>query len=279
MIIVQLADLHLAIPQANLTEEQCFASITEAVESIASAGEEVLVAICGDLVSKGQIDQGHFVEAFLDTLRERLQRDCRFGVVPGNHDIDTTRSTSGQFEHVDHVTQCLGEYTRYSGAEGVFVYSFGGVDIVTMNTAYHGDHTYGKAPLDSLEGALQGRPASPRVLIMHHHVLRSTTNRNDCSALENGYELLMKAEPFQISLVLHGHQHAASAVRATRHAIPVIGSGSLFTLGELPNVNSQFNVLQFRDGEVAQAVTYRLIGDADARADRQAFVPRELHIW
>lgn len=220
--LAHVSDLHLGA--ANR-----YASIARTVaETLSDTGVDHVV-VTGDLTHRGRHDE---LDAY-ERAFERLIRERRVTVIPGNHDRlgDDVRD-------------------RIMPGERVQIASADGLHIVRVDST--GPHNrrwlqgHGLLTLDDIEAidaALDAAPADAlRVVALHHHVLplpeesfgESFSNR--CGwpftrELGHGMRLLQRIAE-RCELVLHGHRHIPSS-KLIGETLQVCNAGSSTALGRV----------------------------------------------
>jgi 3',5'-cyclic AMP phosphodiesterase CpdA len=187
---------------------------------------------------------------------------------PGNHDICPGSTPFGEFNRI--AWQLTHDDTvSFSMDSRVTRHTVAGTDFILVNSAYHGDHEYGKVDSVALEGALRGCTCPQRVLALHHSLI--PLSDRDLSTTRNAYAVIRLALEHEVSLILHGHSHRQSVVTLCGPTLcHVVGVGSLL-LPPVTNTNNQFNLLRIENGTVDAGYAYRLVADASPGPDHPTF--------
>lgn len=258
--LVHLSDLHFAADEYYLDPESAIRSACDAISEM-HAGAEIVVAITGDITTKGR-PHGYYEaarvirSALLPRLNPRAVVVC-----PGNHDIASGSPRFGTFNRFafDVTGNANLSWTSQRPVRTVQVdeYSF-----VLINSAYHGDHTYGQVPMHAVREVLNGAEIHNAIVLLHHSPISSAYGG---AALTNAYELLAQVSNSRALGVLHGHIHSELVLTFGRRPTFLSGVGSLSFKPE-PNMNNQFSVHVLRDGALASSTAYRYA------TDRQQFI-------
>lgn len=163
-------------------------------------------------------------------------------VVPGNHDVPEP-GTSGSFEAL------FGDYPRVetiAGVEFVLVDSMKGIPVEhrspedVANHLEHGAYSRGRVGIEqltALDELVAIEAASPRVLVVHHHLRENapsevgfeeepTAPSGLMAPMEDARGLLDWAEQRDVRLVFHGHKHNFWEPYEPRDGVIVLNSGT-----------------------------------------------------
>jgi 3',5'-cyclic AMP phosphodiesterase CpdA len=256
--ILHISDLHFGEAGKEIFHDidKLAVSISQAVNERWKSATERLIVVSGDLVYKGQTPYYRVAWKFLVRLCRELNVDPRrVVIVPGNHDI--TKDRDYPFVPVSRLIRELSLNTNrgFVRRRNVVV-EFDETVFLMLNSAHHGDITYGNVDLSS--GAMPDISGSlkMKVVVVHHNLIGS--GAGDTSTIRNASELLAECERQGVHLVLHGHQHFRVEHKYGATICRIAGTGTL-NLVELGKQN-QFNLIQ---GSAGDLKIYRYIWVAD----------------
>lgn len=255
MYIVQVADLHVGSEvKASRDEKDIIEAGINKIKSIVPPGEEILISVCGDIIdSKGlkksdcdkiksrYREAAEYLQKYFDELEKLYSVKMKF--CPGNHDIT----------HVKEFVECMGEldsdkdltkehmlngYSYFAEKENTY--------FLFLNSCYKSQYKMGKIHFTRLEELLRNIPDSANKILVLHHTIMSMDD-DDSSSIRNAARLLGIIDNNNISGVLHGHIHGRDILTIGKSECKIIGSGALFSRGN-PDVNSQFNIINYQKG-------------------------------
>lgn len=278
MWILQISDIHLSAAGIVAVDRgRLLAMMRDAVSEAMGNPGQLSVCICGDITSEGSPSGYGLASTFFREMRETFDRELIFWPCPGNHDI--VADGAQQFRHFNRFSWRL---TRdrpvlFSALKCVACWSTDdeSTDVLLVNSAYHGNHSYGLVDLDQMEAALRGSGSRYRVIVTHHHCVPMEVE--DRSAIANAYGFLELALEHNVSAILHGHAHMGTILSIGKGHCSVIGVGSLF-FQLAPNFNNQFNLVQYENGVVVRGYAYRFVADLPKRGRVGGLDVKELEI-
>lgn len=258
MWILQISDIHLGDERHfPITTTALRRLLIETLDRYVPQGSPLTVAICGDLTSRGSPGGFRLAENFFHALRDDVNRPISFCLCPGNHDIVGGDKDFTLFNKSAHAitgrATCLFNSKRTAAVDTI-----GGVDFILINSAYHGDHTFGLVDLVQAEAALRSARSAQKIVIIHHNLI--PVDRTDRATILNAYQMLQLAASVQATAIFHGHVHLGTYISVGRHGTALVGAGSLF-FPPRSNFNNQFNLIEIRDGRALSAHRFRLVGD------------------
>lgn len=264
LTLIHMSDLHFAGPSSPLTPAE---AIEKAREAIARdyPNEKFILAITGDITTKGQVDGYHEASR---ALKAALRKGCQIDstlLCPGNHDIGQGASPFAAFNRfafdvTNDPTQVFVEDSP------IAVVRRHGYAFILVNSASHGDHHYGRVPLKRLREALLSTQNSHEIVLLHHSPISSEYGGE---ALVNAYEFLATVSRAGVSGVLHGHIHSAQTLSIGPKGTFLSGVGSLGFQPE-PNMNNQFAIHFLEEGRLVKSMRYTYA------ADRREFCASEI---
>lgn len=261
MWILQVSDIHLGDEArfAISTNEQLRLLLRQ-IDKYVPEDEEIVVAICGDLTSRGDRNGFGLAVQFFRSMQKGSSRSMRFLACPGNHDIVHGSRTFSDFNQAAYaLTQDASlMFTPDHTASKVTIDN---ADFVLWNSAFHGDHTHGLIDLKQAADVLRTARSEQRIVLTHHNLIPA--GQDDRSTTVNAYQAIQLAISGAAGAVMHGHIHAGSYITVGPRQTAIIGVGSLFFPPE-GNFNNQFNLVELVHGSVQRAIRLRLVADFEA---------------
>lgn len=259
MHLLHLSDLHFAAsPQPDLTPSH---ALTRATDVLLRdyPGQEFVLVVSGDVTTQGQpVGYTQALRA-LEVLKKRL-KISKVLVCPGNHDIARVAPT--EFREFNQFAFSLTNDPEqlWNEKHAVCVIPWGSYSFILVNTAFHGSHSYGRVPLDSLRDCLSQNADTHLIVILHHSPISSSYAGG---GLSDAYDLLSLVTGYGASAVLHGHVHSDQGLPVGRRPTILFGAGSL---GFHPdgNMNNQFTIHQCDEGSLTSSSTYRYYRNTDS---------------
>ena len=260
MWILQFADLHFS-PTRRLTmqKDELLRLINKALLKYVDTSSKIIVCICGDIIFKGNTSGYDLAKIFVEELKEKLSFDLLFYACPGNHDIVDGDDDFNKFNQFSYkISGPKGPlYSRTNTLYSVIVDDF---KLIMANSSYHRDIEYGLIKIEEMEKKLNESSEYNVIIVVHHHSI--PVEKSDKSTLRNAYEFLKLASEHDSLAILHGHRHMAHCLAIGKKNTALIGVGSPFYL-DRPNVNNQFNLLNFNSTGVNSGVSFRFMPDKD----------------
>ncbi|TYQ18423.1 UNVERIFIED_CONTAM: putative phosphohydrolases [Acetivibrio alkalicellulosi] len=257
MYIIQVSDLHNS-EDTKKEEDRCLKitkSLIMTVKKEVPTNQQILVVVCGDLINKGDKNAFNFVKKVLDEIRSQFASsyNVKFGFVPGNHDL------------IDgDLTEFKGFINNYNKESDNFksssCYSISieeddlTTDIIFINSLYKGAKDKGEINYDELIRLLEQLDSSTKKIFVLHHTIMSM-DENDRSSIINAARFVKVIEKYRVSMLLHGHTHGLDAISIGCCNCAIIGVGALFSRN-YPDVNSQFNLIEYQNGVVKEVTNF-----------------------
>ncbi len=258
MWILQLSDIHLATGESYEIDHDYFLKLmNEKIKENIAPKDTIIVIICGDIIYKGDPTGYGSATNFFQKMKHIFDYNIAFCPCPGNHDItsDGVNYFNGFNRFVWDLTNELG--ISFSSQNTAVCKPLEDIDVILVNSAYHGDHACGLIELDDLEVVLKSSKLPSKIVITHHNSI--SIDRNDRSAIANAYGFLQLAVAHGVKAILHGHRHMQTILSVGKNKCRLIGVGSLFFPPE-HNLNNQFNLIRYENGSM-KAYSYRYVGD------------------
>lgn len=259
MWILQLSDIHLAAGESYKINHSYFLKLmNEKIKESVTPNDTIIVIICGDITYKGNPTGYDLANVFFQKMKEIFDYNIVFFPCPGNHDI-----TSDEVNYFNKFNKFVWDLTsdgviKFSKQNTAVCKSFKDIDMILVNSAYHGEHTYGLIKLDDLEVVLKSSKSPNKIIITHHNSIQ--VNINDRSTIANAYGFLQLAIAHEVKAILHGHGHLENILLMGENKCRLIGVGSLFFPPEY-NLNNQFNLIKYENGSIKKACTYKYVAD------------------
>lgn len=259
--LLQVGDLHLLeVGKDTLSVPNCVSSIKDQVNNLIPCDSQIILAICGDITSKGD-KQGYELSIdFFRQLNTALNRKIGVVIAPGNHDIAPHISAShSRFSSFNQAAWDIGQKQQLSETITAISHAIGDIEFIIVNSAYHAEHAYGKVDIQSLRQLLSKQTSLDRIVIVHHHSFAVDSDKS--SGLRNSYEFLQVCVSNKSKAILHGHGHMDTSLSVGVERCQVIGVGSLFYPPNL-NFNNQFNIIRISNGQINLIKRYRYQSDS-----------------
>lgn len=259
MWILQLSDVHIAVEEDDEAKHADFLrQMNEKVRERVPPTRTIIVVICGDTIYKGDETGYGRAEVFFRRMKETFDYNIVFYPCPGNHDVtsDHTNCFSAFNRFVWHLTNVAD--ISFSRQKTAVCTPIRDIDMILVNSAYHGDYSHGLINLDDLEDVLRSSKSLHKVIVTHHHSI--PTDADDRSAIANAYRFLQLAVAHNVKAILHGHRHMETVLLVGNNKCRLIGVGSLFFPPEC-NLNNQFNLIRYNYGSIKEVYACRYVRD------------------
>ena len=254
MWIVQLSDFHFNSKQdkdlVNKKTEKAIEAISERVRD----DSDIIFFICGDVTEQGSKDGYNIATDVFNNIKTRLNdKHLSFYFVPGNHDL-----CKNSFNDFDcFANKFTPEPFCSFEKEPIIIINNPEFDIVLINSVYHKDNKYGSVELSLCEKLIK-QSNKPKIAVVHHTLL--SRYNDDCSTIRDGYKFSNILSQNNFQALLHGHTHGYSDILIGKDC-SVIGVGPIFK--QVPDVNSQFNIIQIVRGKIRLIENYYYRSDID----------------
>lgn len=255
MKIITFSDLHLS-PIANHTKLFDFETLL--VNSLNNdIKEKAIFIIIGDIFNQGNSDSISFISNYFKELFEKCEFDFEVIGVPGNHDLISKNKNPFHMFNIFMNNLRNDAKVFFSDDQNTIVYTIEDIDFILINSSYHENYKYGRVDIESLESSLKESKKDTKILVLHHHLIPTKNDNQSCTI--NSYEILLLAEKYNVTAILHGHQHMSLKIVLGKTKTNVIGVGSLFfDIGT--NLNNQYNIIKIQKS-IIEAFTYRYFQD------------------
>lgn len=259
MWILQLSDIHLIAGESYKINYANFLKLmNEKIKECVTPKDRIIVIICGDITCKGNPTGYDLAKIFFQKMKKIFDYDIIFCPCPGNHDI-----SSDEVNYFNRFNKFVWDLTndwviKFSRQNTAVCKSFENIDMILLNSAYHGEYTYGLIKLDDLDVVLKNSKSSNKIIITHHNSI--PVNINDKSTIANAYGFLQLAIAHEVKAILHGHGHMENILLLGENKCRLIGVGSLFFPPEC-NLNNQFNLIKYENGSIKETCCCRYVAD------------------
>lgn len=262
MYIIQMADLHIGSEKSKGSEKNILDESIDEIKITIPQGAEVLLCLCGDIIDSEKIPDekavcdryekaGNLIRNFVTKLEDDYKIWSR--CCPGNHDI-THEKEFGEF--VNKLSE-----DKISNKQLKSCYSFADsnekITFIFVNSCLNNSYKAGGIDYDQLETMLKNTEGE-KILVIHHTLM--SMFRNDISSIRDAAGLVLLAEKYEVSAILHGHIHGKDIIRIGKNKCPVIGTGALFSRDN-QDVNSQFNIIELNDNLIEKVYNCRYYAD------------------
>ena len=184
MRIVQMSDIHIG---SRFVPDLMDAALEEI-----NAFEPHLVAIPGDLTTKGYRDEFEEAKSYLNRL------ECEnVVIVPGNHD--------GRNVGYYHFEDLFGKRARSLA----FSVPGGEAKVVALDSSEPDldEGQVGREHYAWLDSEFRGWDRGPKILVIHHHLLDIPGTGRDRNILSDAGDILAILRELEVDMVLSGHRH------------------------------------------------------------------------
>jgi len=183
--IVQMSDIHVGTGAFK-------PRLMEAAVEETNAYAPDLVAVVGDLTTKGYLEEFEEAKSYLDRL------ECpNVVVVPGNHDAHNV----GHY----HFEDLFGTRER----ETTFPVAGGEARVVALDSTEPDleEGEVGREHYAWIDNEFRGWDGGPKVVVVHHHLLDIPGTGRDRNILRDAGDLMALLRELGVDLVLSGHRH------------------------------------------------------------------------
>lgn len=259
--IFQLSDLHFGQATQPLSGARAFPSLVEAVQhELDRVPAPLVIAICGDVVDKGNSAQYDIAARALEASLIRPLGSPAVVCCPGNHDV--VNGENGLFAGFNRFAFRISNKAdiAFGMQATVARLTLHDHEFILANSMYRGheDRQNGEVNIEHLDRATSEASHAPRILVLHHSLIPN--HRSDTSTLVNAYPLLQLSVERGIVAILHGHLHSQNVLTVGKAQTALVGVGSLL-YRPWPNYNNGFNMLRFEGSTLAEAIAFRYVAD------------------
>ncbi len=230
--IIEMSDIHVG----TSFFDPC---LMDAAIDETNAFEPDLVAIAGDLTTKGYREEFEEAKSYLDRL------ECeKVIVVPGNHD--------GHNVGYYHFEDLFGDRERsltLSIPEGE-------AKVVALDSSEPDldEGQVGREHYAWLDSEFRGWDRGPKILVIHHHLLDIPGTGRDRNILRDAGDILAILRDLKVDLVLAGHRHVPYAFSLSNTLI--IHSGTVSSKRVRGFMPPSYNQIELDSEEIRITLRY-----------------------
>ena len=254
-------------------------------EVVLAALEAIRAQNCDHLVVTGDLTNLAFSSEFV-AVKKTLNAyfdDKDMTVVPGNHDYYTHESGKTD-RFVSHMyPDPPGDLAFSFARPWPFVRLVGPVALIGLCSAqprpwFVAAGRLGKTQRRDLETVLQAPEVQHRhkVLALHHHLYRVLESPGETFRhLDDRMALMDICQKYGVSMILHGHNHAYTQLRAGQTILSEAGSCSVVRAGH-PHRMGKFNLYDFTDAGLERIMTWHYDQDKGRFEHWRTVTPEEI---
>ena len=301
--ILLLSDLHFSLKNSNkhnfplnTDDPQDYTLIDSIMEIINEKRIEVGgIIIAGDFTFIPCEDDFDLAADFVEELVSRLHiKTSQVAIVPGNHDIafDKNNADSDKIEFASDESKEMYKnfYRRIYHVEPneylccskrIILGNGLPIEIICANSSvlqqeedYFVQGMIGRQQLQLLTNQMDLKrnikTYTYRIFVMHHHLvvanyLKTPEKKKQYSALLDSGQVQRFLNEYNISLVIHGHEHENIGIALSSHLsqnnrkTEIIGLGSAGSSDLCSNVNNSFGILDFSEYGKVTYESYEII--------------------
>lgn len=256
MYIVQMADLHIgSSTPTNPEEKELFLKSAELIKKVITSGETILICLCGDIIDSKDLKEetesskavkeryakaAELVESFKNEIEDEYNIIIK--CCPGNHDATHMEELREFIKKVDTDTKPPSK-TKLSKCYAVEIEGLE-TKIIFVNSCDGNQYEKGCIDYGALERELNSAGQNKKIIVLHHTVMSMFDE--DSSPIRNAAKLVNLIDKYDVIGVLHGHIHGREILRLGQNQCKIIGTGALLSRANA-NVNSQFNIIEFKN--------------------------------
>lgn len=262
-----MADLHIGASDPTIPEEEeFFLKSAELIKKQIPSEETILICLCGDIIdSKGMKpgssneieDRYKKAESLITEFKDEIKKEYNVIIkcCPGNHDATHMDDLMGFVLEVDD------ESPSKEKLEKCYTIEIKGLEtkIIFVNSCKGNQHEKGCIDYDALEQELVDLGQDTKKIIVLHHTVMSMFEE-DSSPIRNAAKLTNLIDKYNVIGVLHGHIHGREILSLGKNQCKIIGTGALFSRNNT-NVNSQFNIIEFKNNIFLKILNCRYLAD------------------
>src|SRR5215207_1305816 len=186
-----------------------------------------LVAIPGDLTTKGYREEFEEAKAYLDRL------ECEnVVVVPGNHDGHNV----GYYHFEDLFGKREGSLTLWVPE--------GEAKVVALDSSEPDldEGQVGREHYAWLDAEFRGWDRGPRILVVHHHILAVPGTGRDANILRDAGDVMAILRELRVDIVLSGHRHVPYVWSIS--GVRIVHSGTASSMRLRGTMAPSYNVIE-----------------------------------
>ena len=301
--ILLLSDLHFSSKKPekhnfplNIGNPQDYTLISSIIDIISEKKIEVGgIIIAGDFTFIPCEEDFDLAADFIEELISKLHiKTSQVAIVPGNHDIafDENNADSEKIEYASDASKEMYKnfYRRIYHVEPneflccskrIILGNGLPIEIICANSSvlqqeedFFVQGMIGRRQLQLLANQMDLKrnikTYTYRIFVMHHHLvaanyLKTPEKKKQYSALLDSGQVQKFLNEYNISLVIHGHEHENIGIALSSHMTQnnkkteIIGLGSAGSSDLCPNVNNSFGILDFSEYGRVKYESYDII--------------------
>lgn len=254
MHLLHISDPHFLAEKCNVEPHKALEGLVELINK-KNEKEDFFILLTGDITSKGNKKGFDEADKFFTSLFERVGINPKnFIVCPGNHDYDKEM----QFQNFNAFIYSIRKDNefKFDTTNPNKIYIKDNICFLSINTAYHLEHTHGKVDIHSLAHLLLKEKehienSQLKIVIFHHNVLNLLESDN--SAIKNSYQLFELLKPYNFDFLFHGHQHAKQLFNI--NGIHVNSTSSLLETRTVSNLVAYYEIKN-KDNFIKEEYTF-----------------------
>ncbi len=254
-------------------------------EVVTAALDAIREQHCDHLVVTGDLTNLAFASEFTAVKKVLNQyfADKDMTIVPGNHDYYTRESGKADRFVSMMYPELPGDISFGFRRPWPFARIVGPVAVIGLCSAqprpwFVAAGRLGRTQLADLETVLQHPDVASRhkVLALHHHLYQVLTSPGETFRhLDDRKALLEICKKYDVSMILHGHNHDYTQLRAGKTIISEAGSCSVVR-AKHENRMGKFNLYDFGDGGLESITTWHYNTDTGRYEAWRTVTPKEI---
>lgn len=264
MYIIQMSDLHIIEDKDDFKEKKyiLLEMLNEIKDRIQDTNENVLCCICGDFIdNRGKSievlkNEFEYAEKMIDILKKEFKdyNNFKIGICPGNHDCCKNENGNMSFDLFEEMASNL-DIEEFDINTYKISIDDENTDFIFTNSTCNSDYKKGHLDYASLEKVLKKCRNQHKILCVHH-TLMSMDEKEENPSIINSAKLIQLVDKYNIQSIMHGHTHGVDNITIGKNNCSILGVGALFSRGN-DNVNSQFNIYEFKKGFFLESINYK----------------------
>lgn len=265
MYIVQIADLHIGSSvNTSKSEKNIINDVIIKIKEYIPLGSKVLLFVGGDIIDSAlvngkPVEEKEVIERYkeagelLDLFNKELSGDYNliYKFCFGNHDIT----------HQEEFYECVKQFDNSVTTDELLTcYSYEDEEstFIIANSCHENSYKKGGLHFENLKTCLDDNISDNCILLFHHTII--SMDETDASSIIDTEQLLRLINQYKIKAVFHGHIHGRSEISIGDNNCKIIGTGALFSRNHR-DVNSQFNIAEYKNGIFLQLLNFRYNAD------------------
>jgi hypothetical protein len=257
MQIIQISDFHIIDDSQMDSIKNRIEKLYDAMKTNLNKNECTVFCVIGDIIDKGNAEMyKNAMDVFNYMKKIFAEFNPKFEFTPGNHDLCLCPYSSSIPEVCPAPKCTLEPYNNfvrdfdssYKQPENVIHKEYDDIDLLLINSVFHGNCKYGSVDIAALKNKNLKKPA----LFVTHHAFLSERD-TDNAAIRNAYSVFDEIEQKEIIGVLHGHLHGYKNITIGNNC-PIIGVGPFFK--EITDIPSQVNLVIVASSGIHKVINF-----------------------